>query len=668
MKKRLGLLGLASVGLMSLMVAAGSAVAQDSNAPAPETTAEQPQAEAPAIPEELATLLADERPLAELDEKALRQRARRAQKALDEATDLPQDVRDRLVAVVSSAQTELKARKEAEQAAQPVEEKPAEQAQAPAEAPAAEPVAPAVPAEVQAFIDDQRPASELSDDELRARFKSAREIGRNKDYPENIRQVASQLGKAARTELQTRDQAAQQPKVEEPKPVEQAAPVPEPAPEQPAVQKAEEPPPAPAPQEIIVEAPKAAEPAAAAVAPAAPPPVDKQEAKELDGNKADPAAEALAKAFLNDGISADTLSDDDLRKRLDGMREVMAGNELSRDTERALRQKLKTDRDVLRQRLALAEAAAAQKAAVEQQAAAPAAKQSDPAQANATQPEQTGERKRKRKFNLDVAINIGTPAPVVLRDRRQSDELEEVELRRRIEVFREAERDRRIVLSDREFYGETMRRDREVLRRRMLADRQTRRAELAEDDSEEINIELNDAEIVVPARRKRDVFVAEVEDDELEQVLIAPPTRKQRRRLTVEEASFEPEVRKTIPRIEVDTIRFGFNEAFVREEEVGNLDRVAEVIEKILRKYPREVFLIEGHTDAVGSDIYNAKLSKARAEAIKKALTIYYVIPPKNLKTVGLGERYLKIPTAEAEAENRRVSISRATALVGEVD
>jgi outer membrane protein OmpA-like peptidoglycan-associated protein len=41
------------------------------------------------------------------------------------------------------------------------------------------------------------------------------------------------------------------------------------------------------------------------------------------------------------------------------------------------------------------------------------------------------------------------------------------------------------------------------------------------------------------------------------------------------------------------------------------------------------------------------------------------VIPPENLETVGFGERYLKIPTAEAEQENRRVSVARITPLVG---
>ncbi|MBI3674912.1 MAG: OmpA family protein, partial [Rhizobiales bacterium] len=80
-----------------------------------------------------------------------------------------------------------------------------------------------------------------------------------------------------------------------------------------------------------------------------------------------------------------------------------------------------------------------------------------------------------------------------------------------------------------------------------------------------------------------------------------------------------------------------------------------------------EVFIIEGHTDAVGSDESNLRLSRLRAEAVKQALTTYYVIPPDNLATVGYGERYLKIPTREPEAENRRVSVVRATPLVGEL-
>jgi outer membrane protein OmpA-like peptidoglycan-associated protein len=115
-------------------------------------------------------------------------------------------------------------------------------------------------------------------------------------------------------------------------------------------------------------------------------------------------------------------------------------------------------------------------------------------------------------------------------------------------------------------------------------------------------------------------------------------------------------------------VHFGFGEGFLREEEIDKLDRIAVVLEKVLAKNPDEVFLLEGHTDAVGSTAANLALSRQRAQAVKEALTTYYVIPAGNLKTVGLGERYLKIPTLQAEAENRRVSLARITPLVGELD
>ena len=80
------------------------------------------------------------------------------------------------------------------------------------------------------------------------------------------------------------------------------------------------------------------------------------------------------------------------------------------------------------------------------------------------------------------------------------------------------------------------------------------------------------------------------------------------------------------------------------------------------------MFLIEGHTDAVGSDAANLRLSRQRAQAVKEALTTYYVIPAESLETVGLGERYQKIPTSQPEAENRRVSLARITPLVGQAN
>ena len=71
--------------------------------------------------------------------------------------------------------------------------------------------------------------------------------------------------------------------------------------------------------------------------------------------------------------------------------------------------------------------------------------------------------------------------------------------------------------------------------------------------------------------------------------------------------------------------------------------------------------MIDGHTDSRGSDSYNVRLAKRRAEAIK-AIMVKRGVDPKRIKTQGYGE---KIPVApnthpdgsdnpEGRQENRR--------------
>ena len=119
-----------------------------------------------------------------------------------------------------------------------------------------------------------------------------------------------------------------------------------------------------------------------------------------------------------------------------------------------------------------------------------------------------------------------------------------------------------------------------------------------------------------------------------------------------------------MPGIEVDTVRFGFGEGFLREEEVLKLERLGAVIERIVASNPGEVFLIEGHTDAIGSTEANQTLSEERANAVRNALLQYFAIGDRNLAVVGYGESYLKIPTQAPEPENRRVTLRRITPLL----
>ena len=76
--------------------------------------------------------------------------------------------------------------------------------------------------------------------------------------------------------------------------------------------------------------------------------------------------------------------------------------------------------------------------------------------------------------------------------------------------------------------------------------------------------------------------------------------------------------------------------------------------------------MIEGHTDAVGSDEDNLSLSDRRASAVAEILSDQFDVPPENLVTQGYGEEHLKVDTQEPERLNRRVTILNITGLMAE--
>ena len=630
-------------------------MAQDAEVVVEQPVAEQPapvvEAAAPAaeIPAEILALLGDSRPTAELSDDELLTCAKSARR-FSTAENLTDEMRAQLVSIFESCSGELENRKQAqkqpeaqpEQQAAPAEVAPVEVAPAPA-------AEPAVSEEILAFLNDGRALADFDSEELKARAKAARRFAKNENLPQDVRDKLNAIAQDARIELTKREQQQAEP-----------APAPEVPKEQPA---------------IVQETPPAIEaPLAVAVEPAPPPPPAKADVQALDNNAGNPEAENQARLYLDDTTPLENLSDDDLRIRLDSIRDVMASNELSRETERAVRKRLKEEREVLRQRLAVQEAAVVQKqeqaappppppplveiAAAPLPPAPPPPPPLPPVVVNNTTVNNT------TVTNTVVITNI-TPVQIVLRDPRPAEELQIAELQRRLTVYNEAQFDEDYDQENRDYWRQSMLRDREILRRRMIAERHRREEQLALEagsDDLDITININISNDRPPPPRY--VFAAEVDDEELEDVLVAPPRKSFKQRYNLEEIAVQPRLRESVSRIEIDTIRFGTNEAFVREEQMQSLDAIASIIERIVKKYPNEVFMIEGHTDAPGSDAYNNRLSKLRAEAIKKALVSYYVIPGRNLRTVGLGERFLKIPTAEAEGENRRVSISRITQLL----
>lgn len=76
-----------------------------------------------------------------------------------------------------------------------------------------------------------------------------------------------------------------------------------------------------------------------------------------------------------------------------------------------------------------------------------------------------------------------------------------------------------------------------------------------------------------------------------------------------------------------------------------------------MRKNPGSSVVIEGHTDNVGDEAMNAKLSQNRATAIADVLISSFRISSDRVKAIGYGESrpIANNETAEGRATNRRV-------------
>ncbi|MBB3963175.1 outer membrane protein OmpA-like peptidoglycan-associated protein [Rhizobium metallidurans] len=143
-----------------------------------------------------------------------------------------------------------------------------------------------------------------------------------------------------------------------------------------------------------------------------------------------------------------------------------------------------------------------------------------------------------------------------------------------------------------------------------------------------------------------------------------PPVEPVERVYSLNEVKYSARIRDKVRRIDLDTVTFATGSAEIPMSQARSLRKVADAINEVLKKDPTETFLVEGHTDAVGSDQSNLILSDQRAESVANVMTDVYGIPPENLATQGYGERYLKVNTQSAEQQNRRVTIRRVTALV----
>ena len=105
--------------------------------------------------------------------------------------------------------------------------------------------------------------------------------------------------------------------------------------------------------------------------------------------------------------------------------------------------------------------------------------------------------------------------------------------------------------------------------------------------------------------------------------------------------------------IQADAL-FDFDKSVLRPDGKKNIDDAL----ARLRGVDLEMVIATGHTDAIGSDAYNQRLSERRAAAVKDYL-VSKGIPASKITTIGKGKSQpvATNKTAEGRQKNRRVDI-----------
>jgi outer membrane protein OmpA-like peptidoglycan-associated protein len=139
--------------------------------------------------------------------------------------------------------------------------------------------------------------------------------------------------------------------------------------------------------------------------------------------------------------------------------------------------------------------------------------------------------------------------------------------------------------------------------------------------------------------------------------LSAPPEVAPGPAIQVTPAVVEQSIEAVVYRkFRLQEVTFGTNQWKVSQEGMAALAMVAEQ----LRKENKEFLLrVDGHTDSLGSDNYNNKLSLQRSITIATNMVVHNGFDPARLFVKGFGESKPLAPndSAEGKAKNRRVEI-----------
>ncbi len=124
---------------------------------------------------------------------------------------------------------------------------------------------------------------------------------------------------------------------------------------------------------------------------------------------------------------------------------------------------------------------------------------------------------------------------------------------------------------------------------------------------------------------------------------------------------FDVTVRRLENAIAFDVpVYFDFDKAELRDSDKPVLDRFAAVVSEF---YPNAIVTVEGFTDPAGSQEYNLRLGKRRAEAVKAYLT-QSGLDASRIRAVSYGESAERLVAPGAAGRNERAQLNRRVSLV----
>jgi outer membrane protein OmpA-like peptidoglycan-associated protein len=126
------------------------------------------------------------------------------------------------------------------------------------------------------------------------------------------------------------------------------------------------------------------------------------------------------------------------------------------------------------------------------------------------------------------------------------------------------------------------------------------------------------------------------------------------RSLSLGEREEIAEIASTKPKIDLE-IQFDYNSAEISKTSTQAVQELGKALSDPSLK--GSTFVVAGHTDAIGGDVFNQDLSERRADTIKRYLVQNYGIAGRDLVTVGYGKTRLKDAQDPTDPINRRVQV-----------